>query len=192
MASRYQKGNLRIIAGRWRHRTIHFVGPHDLRPTPDVVRETLFNWLAPFIEGANCLDLFSGSGALGYEAASRGASRVDLVDHDRTVYQKLIHTRNLLSANQVYIHCEDALTYLSATSSRFDIVFLDPPFRSRLTEQVATALENLDSLRMPTFVYLETSKENSEPTLSANWHLYRKKLTGRVAYQLYKLSEMNG
>ena len=79
MASKHQQGSLRIIAGRWKRQTIHFVGPEDLRPTPNMVRETLFNWLAPVIEGASCLDLFSGSGALGFEAASRGAGRVDLV-----------------------------------------------------------------------------------------------------------------
>ena len=144
--SKHQRGSLRIIAGRWKRQTIRFVGPVDLRPTPNAVRETLFNWLAPVIEGASCLDLFSGSGALGFEAASRGAGRVDLVDDDRTVYRQLVNTRDTLSANQVHIHCKDALTFLATTANCFNIVFLDPPFRSRFAARLLTALDRSGAL----------------------------------------------
>ena len=191
MTSKYQCGSLRIIAGRWKRKTIRFVGPDDLRPTPDAVRETLFNWLAPVIEGASCLDLFSGSGALGFEAASRGASRVDLVDHDCNVYQQLVKTRDALSASQVHIYCKDALKYLATTAGRFNIVFLDPPFRSRFATQVVTALNRSDALKLPSLVYLEIPKEDNEPDLPENWRLYREKKTGRLAYRLYELGETN-
>ena len=191
MVPKYQRGSLRIIAGQWKRQIIHFVGPDDLRPTPNMVRETLFNWLAPVINGASCLDLFSGSGAIGFEAASRGAGRVDLVDHDRTVYQQLVHTRDTLSADKVHVHCEDALAFLTTTSNRFNIVFLDPPFRARFASRIITALERSGALKPESLVYLETSKRENEPNLPETWHLYREKKTGRVAYRLYKLGKTN-
>jgi 16S rRNA (guanine966-N2)-methyltransferase len=189
--SKYQRGSLRIIAGQWKRKTIRFVGPDDLRPTPNAVRETLFNWLAPVIKDASCLDLFSGSGALGFEAASRGAGRVDLVDHDPSVYQQLVYTRDALSANQVHIHCEDALAFLATTANRFNIVFLDPPFRNRFAGRVITALERSGALKPQSLIYLETPKQDSKPNLPETWRLYREKKTGRVAYCLYELDETN-
>jgi len=191
MVSKHQRGSLRIIAGRWKRQTIRFVGPDNLRPTPNVVRETLFNWLAPVIEGASCLDLFSGSGALGFEAASRGADRVDLVDCNHSVYRQLVYTRDSLSANQVHIHCEDALAFLASTVDRFNIVFLDPPFRNRFAARIITALERSGALKPKSLVYLESPKTDNEPNVPETWHLYREKKTGRVAYRLYKLGERN-
>jgi 16S rRNA (guanine966-N2)-methyltransferase len=191
MSSKHQRGNLRIIGGRWKRQTIRFVDTDDLRPTPDAVRETLFNWLAPAIEGANCLDLFSGSGALGFEAASRGACRVALVDHDRTVYRQLVHTRDALSASQIYIHCEDAQAFLLNASGRFNIVFLDPPFRSQLANRMTTALEHSGVLEAQSLIYLETHKGDTRPDLPATWRLYRERITGRIAYRLYERRETN-
>ena len=191
MASKHQRGSLRIIAGRWKRQTIRFVGSDDHRPTPTAVRETLFNWLAPVIEGASCLDLFAGSGALGFEAASRGAGRVDLVDHDRSVYRQLVSTRDTLSANQVHIHCEDALAFLAATADRFNIVFLDPPFRSRFSARIITALERSGALKAQSLVYLETPKQDSKLNLPETWRLYREKKTGHVTYRLYELGKTN-
>ena len=189
MASKHQRGSLRIIAGRWKRQTIRFVGSDDLRPTPNAVRETLFNWLAPVIEGSNCLDLFSGSGALGFEAASRGADRVDLVDHNRSVCRQLALARDTLSANQVHIHCEDALAFLAATTDRFNIVFLDPPFRSRFATRIITVLELSGALKPQSLVYLETPKKNNELNLPETWRLYRERQTRHVAYRLYNLGE---
>jgi 16S rRNA (guanine966-N2)-methyltransferase len=191
MPSKYQRGSLRIIAGRWKHRVIHFLGGDDLRPTPDAVRETLFNWLAPVIEGSNCLDLFSGSGALGFEAASRGACRVDLVDHDRNVFSQLVNTRDALSASQVHIHCKDALVYLANNTDSFNIVFLDPPFYSGIVARVVTVLERSGALKAHSLVYLETPKEDDEPNLPEYWRLYREKKTGHLTYRLYQLGEIN-
>jgi 16S rRNA (guanine966-N2)-methyltransferase len=191
IVSKHQRGSLRIIAGRWKRQTIRFAGPDDLRPTPNAVRETLFNWLTPVIKNATCLDLFAGSGALGFEAASRGAGRVDLVDHDRSVYRQLVSTRDTLSANQAHIHCEDALAFLSTTAYGFDIVFLDPPFRSRFTAKIITALERSSALKRQSLVYLETHKQYGEPKLPETWHLYREKKTGQVAYRLYELDDRN-
>jgi 16S rRNA (guanine966-N2)-methyltransferase len=189
MASKNKNGSLRIIAGQWKRQTIRFIGANDLRPTPDSVRETLFNWLAPVIEGANCLDLFSGSGALGFEAASRGANRVDLVDHNRAVYRQLVHTRDNLLANQVHIHCEDALEFLATTMNRFNIVFLDPPFRSRFPARIVTALEHSDALQAQSLVYLETHTKNSKPNPPETWHLYREKKAGQITFRLYELDK---
>ena len=185
------RGRLRIIGGRWKRHTLKFAGGTDLRPTPDAVRETLFNWLAPVIEGSSCLDLFSGSGALGFEAASRGASRVDLVDHNRSVYRQLVHTREALSATQVHIHCEDAQAFLATAEGHFNIVFLDPPFRSELVVRIITALEHSGVLKAQCLVYVETSRKDSEPNLSDNWRLNKEKKTGNVAYRLYELGKTN-
>ena len=182
-------GKVRIIAGHWRGRRLPVPDHLGLRPTSDRIRETLFNWLAPVIDGASCLDLFSGSGALGFEAASRGAGRVDLVDDDRTVYRQLVHTRDTLSANQIHIHCEDALTFLATTSNRFNIVFLDPPFRNRFAAQIITTLEHSGKLKPHSLIYLENSKHDIKPILPETWRLHREKNAGHVAYRLYEFGE---
>ena len=186
MSSKTQKGKLRIIGGQWKSRTIQFVGPSSLRPTPDSVRETLFNWLMPVIESSNCLDLFSGSGALGFEAASRGAFRADLVENNQTACRQLIKSRNELTAQQVYVHCDDVLNYLSTTTNTFDIVFIDPPFDQNIITQVAKAIQQSGILKPESLIYIEQSKENEAPIVPSQWSLYRQKANGRIMSRLYK------
>ena len=130
------RGRLRIIGGQWKRHTLYFKGGADLRPTPDAIREKLFNWLAPVIEGACCLDLFCGSGALGFEAASRGAAQVVLVDNNRQCYEEINKNRVRLGAQQIRVFCEDALEWLGSNNQTFDIVFLDPPYNSDLAPAV--------------------------------------------------------
>ena len=172
-------GNIRIIAGAYRGRRIAVPSRPGLRPTPDRVRETLFNWLGQRLDGLACLDLFAGSGALGFEAASRGAARVVMVESDRAACEALERHRGLLGAAQVEIVPGDALDYLQATTEPFDVVFLDPPFRQNA---LAPALERLPG-RMPAGarLYVE-APEPVEP--QAPWRELRRSRAGQVSYQL--------
>jgi 16S rRNA (guanine966-N2)-methyltransferase len=120
---------VRIIGGKWRSRIVRFPDAPSLRPTPDRLRETLFNWLGQDVTGKVCLDLFAGSGALGFEAASRGARQVVMVEQDAGVYRALRETQTTLSAEQVEMHRADAFGFLKTDARRYDVVFLDPPFR---------------------------------------------------------------
>src|SRR5688572_10591462 len=134
------KSRVRIIGGEWRSRIITFPPKADLRPTPDRVRETLFNWLGQELDGKICLDLFAGSGALGFEAASRGAKRVVMVDHDAGAFHALQNNAAALGAATVELRRADALEFLRADDGIYDVVFLDPPFRADYLPQVLPAL----------------------------------------------------
>jgi 16S rRNA (guanine966-N2)-methyltransferase len=120
---------VRIIGGQWRSRIVRFPDAQSLRPTPDRLRETLFNWLGQDLTGKTCLDLFAGSGALGFEAASRGARHVVMVEQSATVYRALQETKAALCAEQVDMHRADAFGFLKTDTHRYDVIFLDPPFQ---------------------------------------------------------------
>ena len=131
---------VRIIGGQYRRRLLDFPGSAGLRPTPDRVRETLFNWLGQDLPGWNCLDLFAGSGALGFEAASRGAGRVVMIERERAALDALEKNRVVLGANQVDILRADALAWLANSHEAFDLIFVDPPFDSGLADTVLASL----------------------------------------------------
>lgn len=131
--TRSQASNqVRIIGGEWRRRLLRFPDVAGLRPTPDRVRETLFNWLGQRLTGQRCLDLFAGSGALGFEAASRGAREVVLVEQDSRALKSLRENKELLGAGGIEIVAADGLSYLAGECGRFDVIFLDPPFAEGL------------------------------------------------------------
>lgn len=137
MARTAGKSNqVRIIGGQWRRRILSFPDLPGLRPTPDRVRETLFNWLGQRLHGLRCLDLFAGSGALGFEAASRGAASVVMVERDRKALAHLRAARESLAAAQVELVQADAESWLAGSQAPFDVIFLDPPFQSGLLERV--------------------------------------------------------
>ena len=173
------KGKIRIIAGAYRGRRIAVPELADLRPTPDRVRETLFNWLGQNLDGRRCLDLFAGSGALGFEAASRGASRVVMVESAIAVMKVLRQTRELIGATQVDLVLADAFDFLKKTSETFDVVFLDPPFRQNA---LPALLEGLPARLAPAArVYLEAPAP-FEP--GASWRELKRSRAGQVSYQL--------
>lgn len=155
-----------------------------LRPTPDRVRETLFNWLAPVIEGAQCLDLFAGTGALGIEALSRGAVAVQFVEADARLAALLRENVARLKLD-ARIDCTDAPRFLAQGAERYDIVFLDPPFASGLLNTAAQALETHGRLRDAAWIYVE-SPAGSAPDLPQNWALHREGRAGGVRYALYR------
>lgn len=175
--------HVRIIAGSWRGRKIAFPPVEGLRPTPDRVRETLFNWLSPVVPGARCLDLYAGSGVLGFEAASRGAADVVMVENNRAVAECLRDQRRQLAADQVTVAEMTVDDWLSGKPSPFDIVFLDPPFRENLLPGVIDRLESRGWLADEAWIYLESEK-GLALELPATWRLHRSKQAGQVAYRL--------
>lgn len=187
MGGGHGQQSLRIIAGEWRSRKIHFPDLPQLRPTPDRVRETLFNWLMPVISGARCLDLFAGSGSLGLEALSRGAAEVVFVDRDRQVQSYLTDTLRMLGSERGQVIAADALAYLGRPAQAFDIVFLDPPYQSALLSPCCDALEAQGWLTNQAHLYIETARQ-ATPRLPQNWTVLREKCAGQVSYRLLRRS----
>ncbi|HTT07604.1 MAG TPA: 16S rRNA (guanine(966)-N(2))-methyltransferase RsmD [Gammaproteobacteria bacterium] len=193
MAKQKYPGWVRIIGGCWRGRRIAVPELSDLRPTGDRIRETLFNWLAAVIEGAQCLDLFAGAGALGLEAASRGAARVMMLDQDRRVAAHLQAITKELNGGHVEILCADALRWLATVSpTPFDIVFLDPPFRLDCLAECCRLLASRDWLKPGAWVYLETARRADMPQLPPGWKIRRDKTAGEVRYMLVEAGTTKG
>ena len=182
-----REGQLRIIAGEWRSRRFSFTEQPGLRPTPDRVRETLFNWLSMHIEGSRCLDLFAGSGALTLEALSRGAAHALACDMSRDVVATLRGHLQTLQCNRGEVRQQDALTLVAgAPESPFDLVFLDPPFHQDLLIPACTALETNGWLAPDALIYTESETAPGRLPFPANWHLHREKKAGQVWYSLWQ------
>ena len=177
----FGRNKVRIIGGEWRSRIIAFPPNADLRPTPDRVRETLFNWLGQDLTGATCLDLFAGSGALGFEAASRGAKHVMMVENDLRAFRALQANAVALDARAVELKRADALEFLRADNGIYDIVFLDPPFRADCLSRVFPAL--IPRLAAGAAVHVEAPQA---PALSRQWEVWRSGRAGAVTHQLLK------
>jgi len=188
------RNELRIIGGKWRGRRVHFPDVDAIRPTPDRVRETLFNWLQHVIAGSRCLDLFAGSGALGLEALSRGAAQVVFVDQESTVIRQLDETLTMLEAQGAESHARDARRFLEGTGSAtipkpFDLVFLDPPFAAEFLPEICRALEDRGWLASRANIYIESPARAGAPTLPANWTLLKSGRAGEVGYHLARRAD---
>lgn len=183
---------LRIIAGTWRGRRFRFTAEADIRPTPDRVRETLFNWLRERVSAARCLDLCAGSGALGLEALSRGAARVHFVESDPTAVRELRARLVEWGAQGATVERVDALRYLRAKPEPFDIVFLDPPFAAGVLRAAAHLLEDREWLAPGALIYVESAARVELPELPATWRLTRAKRAGEVGYHLFEKSTPGG
>lgn len=180
---------LRIIGGAWRGRRWRFPALAEIRPTPDRVRETLFNWLGTQVPGARCLDLFAGSGALGLEALSRGAAYVVFVEQEAVAVREIRSRLAEWGASQARVEQGDALHYLAGStaahrSEPFDIVFLDPPFDSDLLSPAARLLEERGWLEAGARIYVETAASGGLPALPPSWKPVRAKRAGAVGYHL--------
>lgn len=179
------RSQLRIIGGQWRGRKLAFSPGEGLRPTTDRVRETLFNWLAPDIHGAHCLDLFAGSGALGLEALSRGAAHCDFVDTSAQALRQLRGHLDTLGAGDISsCHLCSALDFLSTATGPWDIVFVDPPFGCELVESSCALLARPGLLAQHALVYVETGNRE-QSCLPDGWTLHRDKQAGDVRYRLF-------
>ena len=178
-------GRLRIVAGKWRSRLLDIADVPGLRPTSERVRETLFNWLAPSIQGARCLDLFAGTGALGFEALSRGATTVVFVDNSRRATRAIETSAKTLNATGAFVHRGDAVDYLrTARPGSFDIVFLDPPFADDRLEEVCRLIDELGLLAPGGRIYLEQDRAKPGIALPERWSLLKDKTAGNVRYML--------
>ena len=177
-------GTLRVIGGKYRSRLIRVPARPGLRPTPDRVRETLFNWLGQNLAGLACLDLFAGSGALGFEAASRGAARVVMVEKDRAAAAELERNRTALDAVQVSVVSGDATAFLEREHERFDVVFLDPPFRQNALPAVFDKLPPRLEPGARVYVESETPVHVAPP-----WSELKRARAGQVSYQLLQWND---
>lgn len=173
------RNRVRIVGGTWRSRVIEFPPRKDLRPTPDRVRETLFNWLGQDMTGLVCLDPFAGSGALGFEAASRGARRVVMVENDAVVFGALAASREALGASAVELKRADAPAFLQSDTGVYDVVFLDPPFKAGYWPRLAELLP--PRLKPGALVYYESA---TPPELPPGWTARKQGRAGQVSYQL--------
>lgn len=182
---------LRIIGGQWRGRKLTFPEIEGLRPTGDRIRETLFNWLAPDIQGARVLDLFAGSGALGLEALSRGAEKAVLIEKHPQAAANLLSHLKTLSTENAKIHSMDAVQFLQQGNSgdQYNLVFIDPPFNADLWQTVAELLNQSQWLTADAQIYVETPKESIWQA-PENWYLHKDKLAGQVRYRLYRLESV--
>lgn len=194
-----KRGVCRIIAGKWRGRTIKFNEAEGLRPTTDRIRETVFNWLQPYVPQSVCLDVFAGSGVLGFEALSRGAGEVVFIESNIDTVKSLNHNIKLLAASKAHVYHQDALTWLPAAQSmltlgraankhgRFDLVFLDPPFHAGLLEKTAALLNTSGVLAEDAIIYVEHAVDASV-SMPDNWLCLKEKRSGQVSYKLFENS----
>ena len=180
------RNRLRIIGGDWRSRVVVFADIPDLRPTPDRVRETLFNWLQPTLVGARCLDLFAGSGVLGFEALSRGAAAVTALELDPRASAAIRENVGALHADTFRLEQRNGLDWLrdNALQQRFDLVFLDPPFAENLHAECCRLLHEQQWLAPFARVYLESGASLEDIALPDGWQLIRHKRAGAVHYGL--------
>ena len=183
-------GSVRLIGGQWRGRRLPVADIPGLRPTPDRVRETLFNWLQLTIQDAVCLDLFAGSGALGFEALSRGAKHVVMVDQATTVIQQLRANVSLLQAVNVDIMNADVANTWPRFDKQFSLVFLDPPFQANLLTRVFEKIA--DCLLPEALIYVEMDKSDTLPALPEGWVVMKEKQAGNVAFYLLQAVNQRG
>jgi len=184
VANHHNAGQLRIIGGSWRGRKIEFTQAPGVRPTPDRIRETLFNWLQTDVAGARCLDLCSGSGALGFEALSRGAREVVMVEQNSAVTKQLMTSASQFKTEGATIEQCSADHYLQRPPQPFDIVFIDPPFEADALENYCLQLESGGWLAARALIYMERAKGSAAPQLPKEWQLHREKQAGKVIYAL--------
>ncbi|MDR9827359.1 16S rRNA (guanine(966)-N(2))-methyltransferase RsmD [Vibrio sp. FNV 38] len=179
-------GSIRIISGLWRGRKLPVHNAEGLRPTTDRVKETVFNWLAQDVPKAVCLDVFAGSGGLGFEAASRQAEKVTMLELNSKAFSQLNSNIQALKAENIDAIQTDALVYLKQPGTPHDVVFIDPPFHQGLVDECIELLESNGWLSDHAMIYLETEKALSISHIPATWHLHRDKQAGQVAFRLYE------
>jgi 16S rRNA (guanine966-N2)-methyltransferase len=183
---------VRIVGGEWRGRLLRFPAVPGIRPTPDRVRETLFNWLQQRVAGSRCLDLFAGSGALGLEALSRGAAEVVFVDLEPAVTHYLVGQLKDFRCERGQVVRSDAARYLDGPVQAFDLVFLDPPFDAKVLPDICARLERGGWLAPGGYAYLEAPAAAGPPELPPGWTLLRSKRAGEVGYHLARRDVAGG
>lgn len=182
---RCKTSELRIIAGKFRSRKITFTEAEGLRPTHNRIRETLFNWLNDVIENAVCFDVFAGSGALGFEALSRGAKHVTLMDISKNITDTLKNNAATLAVENADFVCGDFILENKVKNKKFDVVFCDPPFKKNILLHTCELLESRELLNPSAFIYLEFEKNSVDTSLlPKNWEIKKHKSTQTLEYML--------
>lgn len=181
-------GSIRIIAGKHRGRKLPVLAADGLRPTTDRVKETVFNWLMPYMADSRCLDCFAGAGSLGFEAYSRGAEQVTMIELNKSAATQLMANAQTLKAQSIQVTQSDTLAFLNSSPQPFDIIFIDPPFRQGLAEKVIQRVSK-GWLSEDAMVYVETESENALPDIPENWHLLKEKKAGQVVYRLFQVNQ---
>ena len=182
------RGKVRITSGEWKNRNLEVPDIDGLRPTSERVRETLFNWLMPSIHKSVCLDLFAGSGSLGFEALSRGARHCTFVEKSKLAFRQIKTTRTILNAMNSEAHNCDAIDFLSSVHNHnFNLVFLDPPFSD---DYLTSSIESIHEYQLVSrggYIYIEFNKNNDLFDLPDNWSVIRKKIYGNVCFILIEV-----
>jgi len=186
MSGKTMPGAVRIIAGQWRGRKLPVPDVDGLRPTPNRIRETLFNWLQAYVEGASCLDVSAGTGSLCFEALSRGAKSAVMVEASHKAVSRLRENLAMLDCANAKVIESSALAYLQGQVSAFDIIFLDPPFKSDLVNQCFALINERGWLNPGGLLYIEAPAKKKLPDLPENWSLHRSKSSGEVGYHLLR------
>ncbi|WP_084257570.1 16S rRNA (guanine(966)-N(2))-methyltransferase RsmD [Pasteurella testudinis] len=183
-----KRGEVRIIAGSWRGRKLPVLDNQGLRPTTDRIKETLFNWLMPYIVGARCLDCFAGSGSLGFEALSRQASAVQFFELDKSAVKQLQHNLQQLACERGTVQQGNTLQLLANGNGQapFDIVFVDPPFQRQLIAPTLELLRHNHWLADNALIYIESEKQLGEIQTPPDWQLLKEKIGGEVCFRLYQ------
>lgn len=179
-----KRGSVRIIAGKWRGRRLKIPESVDLRPTPDRVRETVFNWLSFGIENARCLDLFAGTGVFGFESLSRGAAYVEMVDQSQKVISLLQEELQMIGAKNAQCYRAKIPQQLRTPKQPFDIVFVDPPYQENLLIPTCNHLEAQGFLANKAHIYLEADHLIEDNVLPSAWHIVKHQKAGQVFYHL--------
>ncbi|WP_413699924.1 16S rRNA (guanine(966)-N(2))-methyltransferase RsmD [Psychromonas sp. KJ10-10] len=180
-------GFIRLISGKWRGKKLPVKDIEGLRPTTDRTKETLFNWLMHDINNANCLDCFSGSGSLAFEALSRFANKVTLLEKDKSVVKQLQENLSVLKVDNAELVSTNSIDYLNQKATQqYNIIFIDPPFNKGLIQPCCDALQANGYLAEDALIYIEKEVELTNITLPSSWNLLKEKSTGQVTYQLYR------
>ena len=184
--------SVKIIAGIWKGRSIDFFEDKDVRPTKNIVKETLFNWIRDDIYQSVCLDLYAGSGSLGFEAASRGASKVYMVDNNADVINSIKNCIKSLNASNIYTHKADAYEFFEKIEEKYNIVFLDPPFSFKSINKIIQEVDDSNVMQDKCKIYIELpllKNEEYNIIVPANWNLIKNSKSGDVSYLLYELNK---
>ena len=189
-----KKKNLRvkIIAGTWKGRIIDFFEDKDVRPTKNIIKETLFNWLKNDIDQSVCFDLYAGSGSLGFEAASRGARKVYMIDKNADVINTIKNCIKSLKATNIYTYKVDAFEFLEKIEEKCNIVFLDPPFSYKSIDNIIKEVDDSNVMQDKCKIYIElpfSKNEEYDITVPTNWNLIKNSKSGDVSYLLYELNK---
>lgn len=188
-SAKNKMGSIRIIAGKYRGRKLPVIAAVGLRPTTDRVKETVFNWLMPYVNESICLDCFAGSGSLGFEALSRGAQKVTFLELNKKVARQLKQNVLMLDDHYAEVIQTDSMYYLNGDIKTFDLVFIDPPFRKGMLTDIIKQLEQ-GWLNNNALIYIESEVDIALSYLPIDWNLLKEKIAGQVAYRLYQYKKI--